>query len=572
MDRRPDPNRCDAEFEVAIMITVYQPGTTNFTTNGDKILRPRKASVRKEDNGDYYLDLEDTVAAVDYYASGNLVRVDTPWGQQVFRMGNPKKTTSKIKIRAQHLYFDAANYWIEDSYVVEKTTNDALDYLNTATDQPSPFTTLSDVDAVDSYRCVRTSLAAAIDTIMERWGGHLVRDNYSIEIRDIIGQDRGVVLSYAKNIQDMTIDEDWSKLATKIMPVGANGLLIPEKWLTYQPEDYDIPYTKVITFDQNDIKQEDYQNDDGTPDVEAFEAALLDDLYDQANDYLQNNHVPTVNYSLSAYLKDISDVGDLIRVNHPRINIALQTNVIALEYDAIAERFTKVEFGNFRSNDLGSLVQNVSQTAQIAAQEQVNTAAATLSAQLEAATDTINAAMSDSYVIYDGDSILVVDSLPKETATNVIKINAGGIGFSSSGINGTFASAWTIDNKLNMENINVINLVADMIKGGTLKLGQNLNQRGIIEIYGADNSMSGLVDNTGITLYLKTGEYVKLNPTEGLAGYDANDQKIYWADGLEFHQRKSVVEEEITIGSRLRIIPIDAGTNHGIGFVTLVDQ
>lgn len=554
------------------MITVYQPGTTNFTKNGDKILHPRKAVVRKEDNGDYYIDIEDTVDAVAHYVSGNLVRVDTPWGQQVFRMGNPKKTTTRVKIRAQHIYFDSLNYWIEDSYVVEKSTNDALDYLNSATDQPSPFSTLSDVDAVDSYRCVRTSLAGAIDVLLERWGGHLVRDNYDIEIREVIGHDRGVVLSYAKNIKDMTIDEDWSRVATKLMPVGANGLTIPEKWLTYQPEDYDIPYTKVVTFNQGDIKQEDYTNDDGTPDVEAFEAALLEDLYDQGEDYLQTNHVPSVNYTLSAYLKDVSDVGDLISVNHPRINIALQTNVIAIEYDPIADRFNKIEFGNFRTNDLGNLVQNVSQTAQTAAQESVNAAASTLQLQLEAATDKINSAMSDSYVIYDGDAILVVDELPKEAATNVIKINNGGIGFSNSGINGTFASAWTIDNKLNMENINVINLVADMIKGGTLKLGENLNQRGIIEIYGPDNSLTGEVDNTGITLYLKTGEYVRLAADEGLVGYDANDNRIYWADGQEFHQRKSVVEEEITIGSRLRIIPIDAGTNHGVGFVTLVDD
>jgi len=555
------------------MITVYQPGTTNFTTNGDKVLNPRKAIVRKEDNGEYYIDIEDTLDSVSYYISGNLLRVDTPWGQQVFRVGSPKKTSSKVKVRADHLYFDAANYWIEDSYAVEKNTNDALDYFNTATDATSPFTTLSDVDAVDSYRCIRTSLEGAIAVILERWGGHLVRDNYSIEIRDVIGEDRGVTLSYAKNIKDMTVNEDWSKVATKILPVGANGLTVPEVWLEFQPEDYDIPYTKSITFNQGDIKQEDYIDEEtNEPNVEAFNEALLQDLYDQANDYLQNNHVPLVTYTLSAYLKDVSDVGDVIRVRHPRINVDIATNVIALEYDPIADKITKVEFGNFRQNSLGQLVQNITEQAASTAQTVVETATATLQNELQAATDTINSAMSDSFVIYDGDSILVVDTLPKEDATNVIRINAGGIGFSSSGINGTFASAWTIDNKLNMENINVINLVADMIKGGTLKLGQDLNQRGIIEIYGPDNSLTGVVDNDGITLYQTNGEYVKLNATEGLAGYDANDLKIYWSNGKEFHQRKSVVEEEITIGNRLRIIPIDTTENSGIGFVTLVDN
>jgi len=34
--------------------------------------------------------------------------------------------------------------------------------------------------------------------------------------------------------------------------------------------------------------------------------------------------------------------------------------------------------------------------------------------------------------------------------------------------------------------------------------------------------------------------------------------------------KKSVIEEEITIASRIRIIPIDVDTNTGIGFVALI--
>ena len=100
----------------------------------------------------------------------------------------------------------------------------------------------------------------------------------------------------------------------------------------------------------------------------------------------------------------------------------------------------------------------------------------TLSSELQEAQDKIWNALSSSNVIYEGDKILIVDTLPKEDATNVIMINNGGIGFSQTGINGNFQSAWTIDNVLNMEQINVINLTANLIKGGTLKLGSNLNQ------------------------------------------------------------------------------------------------
>ena len=120
-----------------------------------------------------------------------------------------------------------------------------------------------------------------------------------------------------------------------------------------------------------------------------------------------------------------------------------------------------------------------------------------------------------------------------------------------------------------MQNINVINLVADMIKGGTLKLGSNLNESGILELYDESNNLICLADKTGLTIYCANGEYIKLNPIVGFAGYDKNDNKIYWADGDEFHMKKAVVEENISLSGHFKIIGINNGTNVGIGFVPL---
>lgn len=551
------------------MISVFDSGSLNFTNNGIAALHPRSAIVRKEDNGNYYLDLIDTIDSIDLYVAGNIVRVTTPWGDQAFRLSDPQITNKKITIRAWHVYFDTANYIIDDSFVVDNNANYALDHLNNATDRTTPFTTTSDVTAIASFRCVRQSLEEALSTVVDRWGGHLVRDNFNIELRDTIGQNRGVVIAYGKNIEELKVKEDWSLVATKILPVGKDGLMVPETYLSLAVDDYNIPYSKVVKFDQGAIVQDDYKDGAGQPDVAGYSAALLSDLYNQANAYLSTNHVPQVNYDLNAYLKDVSDIGDTIMVKHPKCRVDIVTNVIALEYDVILEKISRVEFGNFKST-LQQLIPTVAQTAVTAANKAVTDATGILSTQLQEATAAINATMANSYVIYDGNKILVVDALPKEDATNVIMINNGGIGFSQTGINGTFNSAWNIDGTLNMQNINVINLVADMIKGGTLKLGENLNASGLIEIYAGDNTLTGTIDKDGIILYLKTGESVHLNATEGLAGYNAADEKIYWADGNEFHQKKSVVEEEITIGNRLRILPITTTDNTGVGFVALV--
>lgn len=550
------------------MISVYDSTEKSFATNGIKILKPLKALIRKEDNGDYYLDLKDKIDFIDYYQAGLIIKVPTPWGYQAFRLTNPDIENNRITARAYHVYFDSQNYIIKDSYVVDKNCNDALDHLNMACDITSPFTTISDITTVNSYRCVRKSLEEAISEVIDRWGGHLVRDNYNIAIRENIGQDRGVTLAYAKNISKISQKENWDNVVTKILPVGKDGLLLPETYLELEEDLYDIPYTKVVSFDQNDITEENYTVD-GVLDTEAYNDALEEDLRHQATAYLEENKIPQVNYSVSAYLKDVSDVGDTIYVKHPKCKIDITTNVIAIEYDCIQEKYTKIEFGNFKSK-LKNLIQDITSNITEEVDKSNTETVAKLQTELQDATNQIKNSLSDSYCIYDGDKILVVDKLPKEEAVNCLLISNGGIGFSNTGINGTFSSAWSIDGTLNMQQINVINLVADLIKGGTLKLGSNLDEAGKMELYDEANKLICKIDKTGLTFYNEDGSYILINPDVGFAGYDSTNNKTYWVDGDEFHQKKSVVEEEITIAQKLRFVDIETDTNSGIGLVAMV--
>ena len=126
-----------------------------------------------------------------------------------------------------------------------------------------------------------------------------------------------------------------------------------------------------------------------------------------------------------------------------------------------------------------------------------------------------------------------------------------------------------------MEQINVINLTANLIKGGTLKLGSNLNQNGNIEVYDTANNLIAELNNNGLKMYGVDGSYVLMNNDVGFAGYDRNNNQIYWVNGDEFHMKKSVVEEEITLCNKLRFIPItlyDSNNNitsDGIGLVSV---
>lgn len=551
------------------MIKLFGTTDTDFSSNGDAVIQPFKAKVHKEDNGKFYLTVEADISYVDFLTANRIIVADTPQGAQAFRIKNPEKTKSKITIKAQHISYDAQNYVIADSYVVDKNCNDAMDHLNSATDNPSPFQVVSDIAMVNSYRCVRTSLYDAFSTVLERWGGHFVRDNYRFGIMSTIGRDNGVTVRYKKNLKEMTCTANWDNVVTKLMPVGKDGLMLDEVYL-YSKTQYDIPFTKVVSFNQN-IDQDLYKDVDGKLDEVAYNNALVEDLRTQGQAYVDENCLPKVNYTLKANIEKLTDIGDTIEVVDEPMGVDIKTHVISYDYDCILGKYTELEFGNFQQK-VSDLMGTVSSTIQQSVEKNNSALQVVFSDAIQHAQETILGMLGNSYVVYEGDKILVVDALPKEEAHHVIMINSGGIGFSSTGINGDFESAWTIDNVLNMQHINVINLVADMIKGGTLKLGSNLNQNGQIEVYDEANNLIAKLDKNGLIMYGLDGSYLVVNNYVGFAGYDRTGAKTFWVSGDEFHQKKSVIEEEITLCNKVRFIPItvkdgDTVTNDGIGIV-----
>ena len=548
------------------MIKLFNSIDTNYSSNGDKIIIPTKAKIHKEDNGAYYLDLECSLDYINYITQGNLVVANTPQGDQAFRISNVTSNRKKITAKCYHVFYDTKNLLIEDSYVYQLDCNAALDHLNSATSDTSPFETVSDITGINSYRCVRKSLYEAIQTVIDRWGGHLVRDNFTIKLMSSIGADNGVTIRYAKNLKEITCEENWDNVVTKLLPVGKDGLTL-ENLYVYSDTQYDIPFTKTVSFEQN-LNKEDFEDEN------SYQQALINDLTIQAQQYVNTNCYPTINYNLKANVDKVTDVGDTIQVIDERLGINLETHVISYDYDCILEKYTELEFGNF-TQKLSGLMGTISSSTQTAITEANQNIQITLSEELQEASDKIWNALGSSYVIYEGDKILIVDTIPKEQATNVIMMNNGGIAFSQNGINGPFQSAWTIDNTLNMEQINVINLTANLIKGGTLKLGSNLNQNGQLEVYDVANNLIAQLNKDGLKMYGKDGSYVLMNNDVGFAGYDRLGNQIYWVSQDEFHMKKSVVEEEITLCNKLRFIPITitengSVVNDGIGLVSVV--
>lgn len=433
------------------MIRVFKSTDKTFDNNGDAVLIPLKANVVHKLNGDFYIEITCKSEFYPYLTQGNIIVSPTPQGDQAFRIDSTlERKGDRVTIKAYHVFYDAQNYVIADSYVVDMNCKNALNHLNNATDTPSPFTMDSDITSVNNLRCVRKSLYEAVNDVMGRWGGNLVVDNWRVNVKKQIGTDNGITIRYAKNLIELTAKYDFSGVCTKLLPVGKDGLLLPELFV-YSPTQYDTPYTRVLSISQS-LKVEDY------PSKEAYQAALVEDLRQQAQASVNKSCIPVITYTLKGRPELVSDIGDIIQVVDERIGVNITTQVIGYEYDVITGQYNNLTFGNFGTS-LSNLMSSVKSTASAVANDAVGDAKSEINADISG----LYQLLQGSYVIYRGYDILICDKKPVENADNIIKFSNTGISITTEGINGDFVSVYDI----NTQALNVKSLTLD---------GENINE------------------------------------------------------------------------------------------------
>lgn len=537
------------------MIKLFKSTDKIFNSNGDKIIKASKAKVHKEDNGDFYLELECPLIYVDDIIEDAILVVNLPQGEQAFRVTNVSKTKSKITTKCWHVFYDSKNYLIKDSYVVDKDCADAMEHLNLATDPASQFTTFSDITTVGSYRCVRKSLFEALEVVRERWGGHLVRDNFSIGLNKNIGADTGVVIRYRKNLKEISCEENWDEVVTKLLPVGKDGILLNElepdrSVYLSSAQSYSVPYTKTVSFSQDSIDEEDFKDEDGNTDEVAYKTALVEDLELQGIKYLDENSKPKITYTLRADLENITDIGDTIEVIHEPLNIDLTAEVVAFDYDCILKKYTEITFGNFQKT-LSSLLSNMDEKTNEIVTEQTNELMNSFSDELEASTGEIWDLLSGYNIVYQGNEILILDRLPKKDAVNVILIDENGLSISYNGVRGTFLRVFDINGSINFSPLKKVLL-------GVLSLGKANNHMGSIKLFNGANELQAEFSKDGIKFYGPMNYYAVSNKEYFFAVYDGNGDPTILVKNDKITAKKSKFSE-LEIGENLRVLTNSSG-------------
>ncbi|MDO4285227.1 MAG: phage tail spike protein [Eubacteriales bacterium] len=126
--------------------------------------------------------------------------------------------------------------------------------------------------------------------------------------------------------------------------------------------------------------------------------------------------------------------------------------------------------------------------------------------------------------------ILIMNAPDKATAQNVIQINQNGIGFSTTGINGPYRNAWTIDGNLVADFVTTGSMLADRIRGGTLEVGgTGLAKDGVITLKSATGEILAIMDKNGLDI--RKGSIIGTTIQLGGRGNVSGSMTVNAADG-----------------------------------------
>lgn len=421
------------------MIRLYDTNYTNglhLTSNGLVILQPFKCIETKSEE-EWKLDVE----VDDSYEieKNKVIVVKTKEAlYQPFRVGNVTLDKHTYSFTAYHVAYDLENYRIQSLTITNQGGSAFMNSLLGASLPANPFTPLSDIVATQSAVYSNVSVLEALLEARNLFGGHLVFDNYNVKLQASIGSNRGVVIQDGKNLQGLSKSENWDNVVTTIIPTCGDRVYSAIN----ADVSYDIPYVKTVAFDSDAVG----------------ESAIQTDVIAQATAYLNINKYPRVNYVVKSDIVQLVQIGDTVTV---KSDYTIGTTVMAYTYDVVKERVLSVEFGNYRPT-----IKSV--FGGYAKLEDVKKNNATVNQIILDQTNIINGLYQSGYVVVNDNEIYIVDTLPKENAVNVLRMNLGGIGFSSNGIAGPFGSAWTLDGKFNADYIQAGHISGDYIQGGTI--------------------------------------------------------------------------------------------------------
>lgn len=398
---------------------------------------------------------------------------------QLFRIYRSSKPINGIvKFYCQHISYDLNMLIVRpfgDLLNVNAIT--ALNRVLENTVYEHNFTAESDIAGTKNIvssipQSVREWLGTDDGAILNLYGGEYEFDNFIIRLKQNRGSNKGVRIAYGKNLKSITADTDIQGTYTSIYPYAidssGNYIELSEKIIELSNASQ-YGEKRTLTLDVSNM-------------FEKGEIITSSKIQAKALQYVNENGIDQISqnikvdfvhlwqskeYESVAALERVN-LGDFVTIEYRELGVNATAEVISYQYDCLNERYTQLELGDAKPN-MAATLNKVNKIEQEVVKETSERQKA-----IDQATSLITGGLGGFVVIEPNENtgypeeILIMDTNSKATATNVIRLNKNGIGFSTNGYNGPFSTAWTIDGKFNASWITTGILNADLLRTGTI--------------------------------------------------------------------------------------------------------
>lgn len=475
---------------------LFAPTATAFTTNGlGKLSDAASCTVKETRNGAFELTLKYPIEGIHYaeiqqrsiiLAKPNPVDLAQPF--RVYRISKP--INGLVTVYAYHISYDLTG--IPVSPYSAASVQAALAGFSTNAVTANPFTFWSDMTSSGDFTVKSpASIRSLLPTMLEVYGGEYKYDKYTVRLYQQRGTDRGVTIRYGKNLTDLKQDENCSNVYTGVYAYysDGNGIVETSPKVTPAPGTYD--YTRVLPLDLT---------------TEFKEAPTAEALRTAAEQYMSDHDIGVPEVSLNVSFvqleqtqeyKDLAllervELCDTVTVIFERLGVNATAQVTSTVYNVLIDAYDSVTIGNVRKN----VAMTIAEQAQEIAKGPDLTA---LQAAVIEATELITGNQGGYVVIHSStggktpDEILIMDQPDIESAVQVWRWNKSGLGYSSSGYNGPYGLAMTINGKINADFITTGGMDAARITAGIL---QSKDGRFLIDLTANTITMKNTSGNT----------------------------------------------------------------------------
>lgn len=465
---------------------LYAKNESTFTHNGIGFLKDAtKCTVTEERNGSYECSLQYPITGqwYDQITEGCIIKAkanDTS-EPQLFRIYKSSKPLKGIvTYSAEHISYDLNGIPTLGFSVKNVTPQAAITRAIQDAGLPSAFTAISDISTLNSSTVltpcsVRAILGGQAGSVLDVWGGEFEFDNFVVKLHKHRGSDRGVSIEYGKNLKDLKQEANIADCYTHLMPYARYSqygegdekievyVYLSEKVLPLNNAE-NIGHSKAYIMDFTDRFGEGEAVTEEALRVKATAYAAAAEL-----------GVPKVNITVSFIqlwqteeYKNIAPLErvmmcDTVAVRFSKLGVTARAKVIKTTYNTLEEKYDSVELGDAKSSFADTVNKQQAAIEEIKTSVQKGQAEATeqLKKAIANATSLITG-HSGGYVVLNPaekpQEILILDAPTLEEAVNVWRWNSGGLGYSSTGYNGEYALAMTMDGAI----------VADFINAGIL--------------------------------------------------------------------------------------------------------